>query len=158
MIGSCRGKDDEMLLERLRIRARQLGFSKDRIEFFVNLQQDELLDKFARASFGIHTMENEHFGIAVVEMMAAGLVTIAHNSAGPLLDIIKTPGHPEETPRGFLANTKEDYVQILEMCLNPNRQAFLKAVTTKARQDMARFSDEAFQTTFVEIMKTELKL
>jgi alpha-1,2-mannosyltransferase len=29
-------------------------------------------------------MKQEHFGISVVEMMAAGLVTIAHASAGPL--------------------------------------------------------------------------
>lgn len=33
-------------------------------------------------------MENEHFGIAVVEMMAAGLIVMAHNSAGPREDII----------------------------------------------------------------------
>jgi alpha-1,2-mannosyltransferase len=29
---------------------------------------------------GIHTMWNEHFGIGIVEMMAAGLLTIAHRS------------------------------------------------------------------------------
>jgi alpha-1,2-mannosyltransferase len=33
-------------------------------------------------------MWNEHFGISVVEMMAAGLVVIAHNSGGPKMDII----------------------------------------------------------------------
>lgn len=33
-------------------------------------------------------MNSEHFGITVVEMMAAGLLTIAHNSAGPKEDII----------------------------------------------------------------------
>lgn len=33
-------------------------------------------------------MWNEHFGISVVELMAAGLVVIAHNSGGPKLDII----------------------------------------------------------------------
>lgn len=33
-------------------------------------------------------MEYEHFGITVVEMMAAGLLTIAHESAGPKEDII----------------------------------------------------------------------
>lgn len=34
-------------------------------------------------------MKEEHFGISVVEMMAAGLFTVAHNSGGPKLDIIK---------------------------------------------------------------------
>jgi hypothetical protein len=33
-------------------------------------------------------MWNEHFGIGVVEYMAAGLVPVAHNSAGPKLDIV----------------------------------------------------------------------
>lgn len=33
-------------------------------------------------------MEAEHFGIAIVEMMSAGLITIAHNSAGPQMDTI----------------------------------------------------------------------
>ena len=33
-------------------------------------------------------MWNEHFGISVVEYMAAGLVTIAHDSGGPRMDIV----------------------------------------------------------------------
>jgi hypothetical protein len=33
-------------------------------------------------------MWNEHFGIGVVELMAAGVVTIAHNSGGPKMDIV----------------------------------------------------------------------
>lgn len=36
----------------------------------------------------IHTMKEEHFGISIVEMMSAGLIVIAHNSAGPKMDII----------------------------------------------------------------------
>ena len=48
-------------------------------------------------------MWNEHFGIAVVELMAAGLITIAHDSGGPKMDIIQ-PGMT-----GYLANTAEEY-------------------------------------------------
>ena len=33
-------------------------------------------------------MKDEHFGIVIVELMSAGLVTIAHASGGPLQDII----------------------------------------------------------------------
>jgi alpha-1,2-mannosyltransferase len=47
------------------------------------------LERYLReASVGIHTMWNEHFGISVVEMMAAGLVVVAHNSGGPSMDIV----------------------------------------------------------------------
>ena len=37
---------------------------------------------------GIHTMVNEHFGIGIVEYMAAGLIPLANGSGGPLLDIV----------------------------------------------------------------------
>lgn len=42
----------------------------------------------ASAKVGLHTMRDEHFGISIVEMMAAGILTIAHKSGGPLKDII----------------------------------------------------------------------
>jgi alpha-1,2-mannosyltransferase len=41
-------------------------------------------------------MWNEHFGIGVVEYMAAGLVPVAHASGGPLMDIV-TPVKNEPT-------------------------------------------------------------
>jgi alpha-1,2-mannosyltransferase len=34
-------------------------------------------------------MKDEHFGINLIEFMAAGLIVVAHNSGGPKLDIIK---------------------------------------------------------------------
>lgn len=34
-------------------------------------------------------MKAEHFGISIVEMMAAGLIVLAHKSAGPKMDIIR---------------------------------------------------------------------
>ena len=33
-------------------------------------------------------MVDEHFGINVVELMAAGLIPLTHASGGPLLDIV----------------------------------------------------------------------
>lgn len=55
-------------------------------------------------------MEAEHFGISVVEMLAAGLIVVAHNSAGPKQDIIKEPS--------FLAQTKDDYIQKIKEIIN----------------------------------------
>ncbi len=53
------------------------------VEFHLNVTYDELKAWFGRGLIGLHTMWNEHFGIGVVEMMAAGVITIAHNSGGP---------------------------------------------------------------------------
>lgn len=61
------------------------------------------------AKVAIHTMEKEHFGISVVELMSAGIITIAHNSAGPKADIIGG----SEQPVGYLAETKEEYSKLV---------------------------------------------
>jgi alpha-1,2-mannosyltransferase len=51
-------------------------------------------------------MWNEHFGIGVVEMMAAGLLTIAHDTGGPKSNIV-VPLNGQRT--GYLASTEEEY-------------------------------------------------
>jgi len=55
-------------------------------------------------------MKFEHFGIAVVELMSSGIITIAHNSAGPKTDIIG-PASSGQSPKriGYLADTAEQY-------------------------------------------------
>ena len=51
-------------------------------------------------------MKKEHFGISIVEMMSAGLITIAHASAGPLQDII---GVSKDAIVGYLASIEQEY-------------------------------------------------
>ncbi|CAM9871147.1 unnamed protein product, partial [Laminaria digitata] len=111
ILGSCRNDDDREVLARTRALAVELGV-EDRVEFVVNCSFDELKGWLGRASVGIHTMWNEHFGIGVVEMMAAGLVTIAHWSGGPAEDIIVPIAHIGMTT-GFLAKTPEGYAHIM---------------------------------------------
>ena len=41
-----------------------------------------------RAQFGLHSMWCEHFGIGIVELMASGVIVVAHNSGGPKSDIV----------------------------------------------------------------------
>jgi glycosyltransferase involved in cell wall biosynthesis len=49
-----------------------------------HLPRRDLEALFARHRFGLHMMRNEHFGMAVAEMTAAGLLVLAHRSAGPM--------------------------------------------------------------------------
>jgi len=65
-------------------------------------------------------MEAEHFGISVVEMLAAGLLVIAHNSAGPKFDIIKDSN--------YLADRKEDYA------------AKIMNIIVKSKEDLIKLS------------------
>ena len=48
-------------------------------------------------------MEYEHFGISLVEMLAGGLIVVAHNSAGTKEDILIDGV-------GFLCEEVEDYM------------------------------------------------
>jgi len=41
-----------------------------------------MLDRVAACRYGIHVMKQEHFGIALAEMVRLGLVCFAHNDGG----------------------------------------------------------------------------
>lgn len=73
ILGSCRNDDDRRVLARTRALAVELGV-EERVEFVVNCSYDELKGWLGRASVGLHTMWNEHFGIGVVEMMVSGVL------------------------------------------------------------------------------------
>lgn len=73
ILGSCRNDDDRRVLARTRALAVELGV-EERVEFVVNCSYDELKGWLGRASVGLHTMWNEHFGIGVVEMMVRGVL------------------------------------------------------------------------------------
>jgi alpha-1,2-mannosyltransferase len=145
IVGSVRGAEDEDLLKDLKKYADQIDVA-NRVTFFKNLSYDELLKKFEVCSIGIHTMNAEHFGIAIVEMMAAGLLTIAHNSAGPKYDIIKE----REEPVGFLAQSADDYVNAVCVGIDTEKQGYVKAIVERARNDVNKFSDEEFKKNFVD--------
>jgi len=87
LMGGVRNDEDKALYNGLKNYVNQLGLN-EYVEFFSNLPSSEIKKKFEIAKVGIHTMKDEHFGISVIEMMSAGLITIAHNSAGPKKDII----------------------------------------------------------------------
>jgi alpha-1,2-mannosyltransferase len=82
-------------------------------------------------------MRDEHFGIVVVEMMASGAVPIAHDSAGPEMDII---GCFNPAP-GFLASNETEYADMLAHALSTD----LKPIRRLGRERAKRFSQEVFQ-------------
>lgn len=72
MVGGCRGPDDEARLAALQAYAAELGLAGS-VEWCVNVPYAQLKQLLGGAVGGLHTMLDEHFGISVVEYMAAGV-------------------------------------------------------------------------------------
>ncbi len=87
LLGGSRNSDDAQRVHDLRALARKLGIAED-VQFVVNASYAEMLAWLSKSSVGLSTMVDEHFGINVVELMAAGVIPVAHASGGPLHDII----------------------------------------------------------------------
>uniref|UniRef100_A0A667XF18 GDP-Man:Man(3)GlcNAc(2)-PP-Dol alpha-1,2-mannosyltransferase n=1 Tax=Myripristis murdjan TaxID=586833 RepID=A0A667XF18_9TELE len=148
LVGGCRNQEDEERVLMLRGLCHELGVA-DRVHFKVNVPFDELKRELVDATIGLHTMWNEHFGIGVVECMAAGTIVLAHKSGGPKLDIV-VPYEGGQT--GFLADSEDSYAAAMETILALSPAARLEIRRT-ARRSVQRFSDQEFEACFLAAME-----
>ncbi|KAI3992850.1 hypothetical protein MKX01_028149 [Papaver californicum] len=142
-VGSCRNQEDEQRLQRLKEKAIELNVEKD-VEFYRNLLYRDLVRLLGGAIAGIHSMVDEHFGICIVEYMAAGAVPIAHNSAGPKMDIVL---EEQGQQTGFLAQNVEEYADAILQLLKMSDAERLE-MADAARRRSRRFSEERFYEDF----------
>ncbi|KAM4864610.1 GDP-Man:Man(3)GlcNAc(2)-PP-Dol alpha-1,2-mannosyltransferase isoform X1 [Urocitellus parryii] len=152
LIGGCRNKDDELRVNQLRRLSEDLGV-QEHVEFKINIPFDELKNYLSGATIGLHTMWNEHFGIGVVECMAAGTIILAHNSGGPKLDIV-VPHEGDIT--GFLAESEEGYAETMAHILSLSAERRLQ-IRKNARESIRRFSDQEFEVTFLSSVEKLFK-
>ena len=172
LIGSCRDDDDTHRVTQLRHLAKEINIEKH-VKFVINQPYSVIIDYLHKSSVGLHTMWNEHFGIGIVEMMAAGLVTIAHNSGGPKMDIILDPWDYTKTtyqksdrfPTGCLASTVDEYATCMyEIFSRINNKKMkeeednniISRIRDEGRRSVTRFSDEEFMNTFKETMLSSI--
>ncbi|XP_043604471.1 GDP-Man:Man(3)GlcNAc(2)-PP-Dol alpha-1,2-mannosyltransferase isoform X3 [Bombus pyrosoma] len=148
LIGSCRNFEDEVRMKDMKDLSKHFALDEN-VEFKLNIPYSELLSELQRAMIGLHTMWNEHFGISIVECMAAGLIVVAHGSGGPRADIIETqPG----SQNGFLATEAEEYAKIMAHIINMHPED-RNAIRTVARASVDRFSDEMFEREFLRTIE-----
>lgn len=145
LVGSCRDKSDMDRVDDLRELVDKLGIHGS-VQFKVNVSFDELLRLLGSATIGLHTMWNEHFGIGVVECMAAGAIALAHKSGGPKMDIVI---RWQEKPTGFLASDVAGYAKEMRQIFNMSPQKRLE-MRQRARASVEqRFSEEVFEANVV---------
>ncbi|XP_016987929.1 GDP-Man:Man(3)GlcNAc(2)-PP-Dol alpha-1,2-mannosyltransferase [Drosophila rhopaloa] len=148
IVGSCRHEEDYARLKNMQDLTKHLSLENN-VQFNVNVPYDDLLELYQTANIGIHTMWNEHFGIGIVECMAAGLIMVAHRSGGPLLDIVETS---EGSQNGFLAVDAVEYAEnILHIIVNNDE---MNGIRTAARASVERFSEQEFEKNFLRAVST----
>lgn len=91
------------------------NFSKDIPANYIvqpNLSEEELVKLFQDSKIYCHLMEGEHFGIAPMEALASGCITLVHNSGGSGEFI------PEEYRWSTLAELKEKIGRLTDITGN----------------------------------------
>lgn len=139
LIGSVRDDVDKRRVYELRLLAHELKI-KDNVEFVCDASWPQLLGWMRRASVGVNSMWNEHFGIGVVEYQAAGLISVVNNSGGPKLDIVV---EIDGKPTGFHASTAEEYAEGFSQALSLSPKDMM-AMRLRARKSAQRFTDGIF--------------
>jgi len=149
LLGSVRNNDDGARVDALKLLAKELDIQEN-VEFVLNASYDELVLWLGRASIGISSMVDEHFGINVVDFTAAGLIPVVHASGGPLLDIV-TP--IDSQPTGFFYETDSKSMSLAArlhdaLSLAPDEEHAMRA---RARKASRRFSTAGFEWGFQKV-------
>ncbi|XXQ29727.1 GDP-Man:Man(3)GlcNAc(2)-PP-Dol alpha-1,2-mannosyltransferase [Plasmodiophora brassicae] len=157
LVGGVRNAADQQRVDLLLKKADDLGI-RSSIDVHTNASFDTLVSLLAESFIGLHTMWNEHFGIGVVEYMAAGLVAVAHNSGGPRSDIIVPSSGPDAV--GYLADDSSDafadvLVGVLRRLLDGGDEQV--GLRERGRRRAHTFSDEAFQRGFLRCVEPVLQ-
>jgi len=110
----------------------------DNVALFADLPQAELFSMLGKAKVYLHAMIGEHFGISIVEAMAAGCVPVVHNSGGAR-DIVHNVGYVYDD---------------VEECSEYVQQALSEEVdTSKIVEKAKNFSSERFKKQIKETLK-----
>ncbi|XP_077984444.1 GDP-Man:Man(3)GlcNAc(2)-PP-Dol alpha-1,2-mannosyltransferase-like [Glandiceps talaboti] len=148
LVGSCRNQGDADRVDSLRELCEELKI-RQYVQFKLNVSFADLKTYLGDATIGLHTMWNEHFGIGVVECMAAGTVILAHNSGGPKLDIVVKHNNKQT---GFLADDEETYADAMETILTMTGKERM-AIREAARESVGRFSEQEFSEGFLNAVE-----
>ncbi|MFP3287791.1 MAG: glycosyltransferase [Acidilobus sp.] len=140
LVGST-GPSSKLVLNLLEERAK--GLKNFNIE--TDVPRKRILELMSQASIYLHPPLAEHFGIAIAEAAAAGLVPVVYRDGGGWTDIVS------RIDQGLGYTSVEEAAHIIRSLLNdPER---LKALSARAREVAKGFSYEKFKIRLNEVIK-----
>ncbi|KAH3762583.1 glycosyltransferase family 4 protein [Pelomyxa schiedti] len=148
IVGSVRDEADAARKAKVREACEASPLLADCVKVPDSVDCAEKNSLLSRAVAGLHTMRDEHFGICVVEYMAARAVPVSHRSAGPLLDIVVPAQEDAAGMCGFLAQTADEYAEALHRVLAMGDDE-RRLVAERAFGRSQMFSPETFAKDFI---------
>jgi len=140
LVGST-GPSSKLVLNLLEERAK--GLKNFNIE--TDVPRKRIIELMSQASIYLHPPHAEHFGIAIAEAAAAGLVPVVYRDGGGWTDIAS------RIDEGLGYKSVEEAAHIIRSLLNdPGR---LKELSARAREVAKGFSYENFKARLNEVIK-----
>jgi len=133
--------ESRKVLEQVRVLMEEMGL--DNVELRPNASRKDLVGTLCRASIYLHPAFAEHFGIAVVEAMAAGAVPVVFRDGGTWHDIVSLI----DQRLGY--QTIEEAAQVIQMLRT--RELWTK-LSRRSRALARKFDIEAFARRIVEVI------
>ncbi|MEM2514590.1 MAG: glycosyltransferase [Candidatus Bathyarchaeia archaeon] len=147
ILGSLNSKS---YMRRLYLSIKSFGVN-DRVLLLPNASEQVKIKLLNEAKAYLHTMKHEHFGIAVVEAMSAGLVPIVHRSGGPWIDILDR----KQGMYGFAFNDNEEASTLLQDMLS--NEGLRREVSLRAIRRAVLFNSRRFCSEIMAIVKRVLE-
>ncbi len=141
LVGSTRPESGPVL-EVLKERAEELS----NFHLETNVPRKRIIELMSQASIYLHPPFAEHFGFAIAEAAAAGLVPVVYRDGGGWTDIAS------RVDQGLGYTNVEEAAHIIRSLLNdPER---LKALSARAREVAKGFSYERFKERLNEVISS----
>jgi glycosyltransferase involved in cell wall biosynthesis len=133
---------DKIYLERLVSLVKSLGL-EDVVSFFLSSRRDFLINSLLKAKVIVHPAPREHFGIAVLEGMAAGCIPIVRvGFNGPWMEIL------QEGKYGLGFKTTKELAFAMERAVKMYEDFDINKIISRALV----FDESRFRSKFSEIV------
>ena len=116
-----------------------------KIEFHINAPREELVKLTASSKVFVHATVGEHFGIAVVEGMAAGCPVIVHKRGGPYEDITDYGNY------GLAYETVEELAENIDKLMSSPK--LWRYYHEKSLSRAPAFSEETFKRKLLRVVE-----
>jgi glycosyltransferase involved in cell wall biosynthesis len=145
IVGASSGKISNQYYKKLDSMKTQMQLNN--VKLYRGVSFGVLLDIYARAKVFLHAIENEHFGIAVIEAIAAGLIPVVHRSGGPWEDILQG----KQGTYGYSFLTADEASQIITGILDGG---ISEEMQRRNIEYASSFSSAAFEDKLLKIISS----